>query len=100
MTATFPDTEKFGLVTQLRRAATSIPANLAEGHARDHTREYLRHVSIARGSLAEVETFLVLSIELNFATEKQLESLFELTNRIGQMISRLQRALRQKLNAP
>jgi four helix bundle protein len=55
-TGRFPSNEQFGLTSQLRRAAVSIPSNIAEGHARESTKEYLHHVSFALGSLAELET--------------------------------------------
>ena len=61
-TEQFPNHERYGITSQLRRAVTSIPANIAEGHARDSTKDYLRHRSIAIGSLAECETFFSLGI--------------------------------------
>src|SRR5262245_44142364 len=65
-TRNFPTDEKFGLTSQLRRAAASVPANIAEGHARATTKDYLRHVSIAIGSLAETATFIELAGRLSF----------------------------------
>lgn len=64
ITAKFPAAERFGLVQQLRRSAVSIPSNIAEGHARGTPREFSRFVSIALGSVAELETQLLLSFEL------------------------------------
>jgi four helix bundle protein len=58
----FPSQEKYGLTGQLQRAAVSIPANIAEGYGRMHRKEYLQHLSIAKGSLAEVETHLALAV--------------------------------------
>ena len=66
-----PSEEKFGLTSQLRRAAVSVPANIAEGYARAQRGEYLQHLSIARGSLAEVETLLTLAARLGFMGRDQ-----------------------------
>jgi len=66
VTGGFPKHELYGLFSQMQRAAISIPANLAEGHARDSLKEFLHHVAIALGSLAELETQLILSQRLRY----------------------------------
>src|SRR5262245_2748778 len=71
LTEKFPKAEMFGLTSQMRRAAISIPANLAEGYARKHRAEYIQFVRIAFGSGAELETFIVLTEELGFASRAE-----------------------------
>ena len=66
---TMPDTEKFGLVTQMRRAAVSVASNIAEGNARQSLRDYVHFLTMARGSLAELETQLIIADELNMLAE-------------------------------
>src|ERR1700691_3577747 len=67
VTARFPKSELFALTAQMRRAAVSIPSNIAEGRARDSTREFLRFLAISRGSLAELETQLELAIRVDYS---------------------------------
>jgi four helix bundle protein len=82
LTAEFPSEEKFGLISQMRRAAVSVPSNIAEGQARHTTGEFILFISHAEGSLAELDTQLTLATELNFLTTAQAEpcagSIFEL----------------------
>jgi four helix bundle protein len=96
LTAKFPVDERFGLTSQLRRAAVSVPANIAEGHARAFTKEYLRHLSIAVGSLAEVETYLELSVRLRIGAPTMVNELRGLADEERRMLRGLQRVLRSK----
>jgi four helix bundle protein len=100
VTKHFPDDERFGLTSQLRRAATSVPANIAEGHARSSTRDYLRHISIAIGSLAETATFVELAGRLNYGTLEELRKIYDMTNDERRMLRALQRSLRRRLPPP
>ena len=70
LTKQFPPNELYGLVSQIRKAAVSIPANIAEGHGREHLGDYLHHLSIANGSLMELETHLLLAGRLGYLDEK------------------------------
>ena len=98
VTDNFPSQEKFGLSSQLQRAAVSIPANIAEGHGRNHTREYLQFLSIAYGSLMELETHLQIAQRLNYIDIVLLQSLIKNTEEIGRMLNGLQRTLKNKLS--
>ena len=71
LSARFPDAERFGLTAQMRRAAVSIPSNIAEGAARRSTAEYLRFLSVARGSLSELDTQLQIAVSLEFVKPEQ-----------------------------
>ncbi|MEN1679322.1 MAG: four helix bundle protein [Planctomycetota bacterium] len=94
----FPAEERFGLSNQLRRCSVSISSNIAEGHARDTTRDYLRHLSIASGSLAELETQLTIAQELGFATPDELEQLRQQCEEESRMLTALRATLKKKLN--
>ena len=89
----FPKTETYGLTSQLQRAAVSIPANIAEGHGRSHTREYLHHISIAYGSLMEVETHLQIASRLSYLDNSSLQILLDKSAEIGRMLNGLMRKL-------
>lgn len=93
ITSTFPENEKYGLVSQLRRSAVSIPSNIAEGHSRDSKRELLRFVSIAKGSLAELETQLIIAKKLGFGDAAEIDQLTEILQEEGRMLSGLRRSL-------
>jgi four helix bundle protein len=100
ITAMLPREERFGLSDQMKRAAVSVPANIAEGASRGHTREFLRYLSIAKGSLAEVRTYLVLINQLEFLPRSELLEAAGMSDEIGKMINALQASLKKKLAKP
>ena len=91
--ALFPREELFGLTSQLRRSAVSVPSNLAEGHSRKSTAEFVRHVSIARGSLSELETQLLICERLGYLKGDQRDGLFRASSEIGRMLNGLHASL-------
>ena len=93
ITRTFPAEEKFGLAAQLRRAAVSIPSNVAEGHDRLGAAEFRRFVSIARGSVAEVGTQIALAVALGFIGADGVTSLSSQLERLSKMLFGLYRRL-------
>lgn len=97
LTRELPAEERFALGDQMRRAVVSVPANIAEGWARDHTKEYLRFISIARGSLAELDTFFTLCIELEYVQADRMTQLTEFSDRLGRMLNTLQSSLKTKM---
>ena len=92
-TALFPAEEKFGIVSQIHRAAVSIPVNIAEGAARKSKKEFLQFLYIAEGSLSELDTLIELSFELNFCSKQVAESLLLLLENISKRIFGLIRKL-------
>jgi four helix bundle protein len=93
VTRAFPAEEKFGLTAQVRRAAVAIASNVAEGHDRLGAAEYRRFVSIARGSVAEVETQLAVAARLGFVPDNEIVSLLSQLKRLSQMLFNLYRSL-------
>lgn len=93
LTSSFPKSELFGLTSQMRRAAVSIPANIAEGYARKHRKEYVQFIRIAYGSGAELETYFVLVKNLGFvenASTREAEKLLDETMRmLNKLVSSL-----------
>jgi four helix bundle protein len=98
LTRHFPKEEVYGLTSQMRRAAVSIPSNIAEGHARAFTKEYQRHLSIAVGSLAEVETLLQLTARFHYGERTAIDRILDLVAEERRMLRGLQRSLRAKSN--
>ena len=93
ITKRFPKNEDFGLTSQLQRSAVSIPANIAEGRERQHTKEFIQHISIAYGSLAELETHIQIAERLNYIDKSQAYSLMDKTAVIGRMLNSLRKSL-------
>ncbi len=92
-TGTFPQEEIYGLTAQMRRAAVSIPSNLAEGAARTGRKEFAQFLSIAKGSLSELETQLLISAELGYLDPKH--SIFQLVEEVSRLLSGLHRNVTQ-----
>jgi len=96
VTKAFPRQEMYGLVSQMQRAAVSIPANIAEGWGRGSTKEYIQFLMIARGSLMELETHLIVARNLGYIGEDSLEEMGREVESIGMMLNRLAKSLRGK----
>lgn len=96
ITKSFPPNEVYGLTSQLKRAAVSIPANIAEGHGRHGLGEYIHFLGIAQGSLREMETHLLIAKRLDFISSDKLNIALDLSTEISKMISGLTRSLRNK----
>ena len=94
VTRGFPRDELYGLTNQVRRAAVSIPSNIAEGHARESTAEYRHFLSIAQGSRAEVETQLLIAVRLQYATKDAVQTAVSLLTEIQKMLTVLQTRLK------
>ena len=93
MTQQFPRDEKFGLTSQMRRAAVSIPSNIAEGQARHSTGEFIQFISNAEGSVAELETQLEIATDLTYCTAAQKEGVMSLAEEVRKMLNSLRRKL-------
>jgi four helix bundle protein len=95
-TKTLPPDERFGLTAQLRRAALSVPLNVAEGASRLTTKAFVNHVGIALGSLAEVETCIEVAVRLDYLSSQQVTGLLDLAGVVGRLLNGLLRALRAR----
>ena len=93
-TARFPKEEKYGLTSQLRRAVVSVPANIAEGYERQYRKEYVQFLMIAKGSLGEVETYLLFGKDLGFITKEQFEVMEKKRKEVGKLLTGLIKSLR------
>ena len=92
-----PKSESYGLIGQIQRAAVSVPANIAEGHGREHLGDYVRHLSVANGSLMELETHFLIAVELRYVTHEQTAAAMSMTSEVGRMLTGLTRRLRGPL---
>ncbi len=97
LTASFPKHEIYALTSQTCRAAVSIAANVAEGHERRSTKEFLHFLSIVQGSRGELETLLYIASQWNYCTTAQTEPLLAKLNELGKMLRGLQKALKRRL---
>jgi four helix bundle protein len=97
LTKSFPKSELYGLTSQIQRSAVSVPSNIAEGHTREHTKEYLHHLSMAQASLAELETQLEISARLKYITSEQLAQVLERIRALGRQLYALRNSLLKSL---
>ena len=93
ITHNFPASEKFGLINQIRRAAVSIPSNIAEGQGRNSIKEFKQFLAISLGSLAELETQLIIAKEIEYLTQNGLDALLSPLDRIRKMIKGLSKGI-------
>ena len=98
ITRSFPNEEKFGLVAQKRRAAVSIPSNIAEGQARHTTKEFIQFIYHAEGSVAELETQLLLAVDLGYCAREEAGEAFRLISDLRNMLNALRRTLSRKVS--
>jgi len=95
ITAKFPEEEKFGLVSQMRRAAVSIPSNIAEGANYRSRKEFRKFIRIAKGSLSELETQLIISSKLGFILNESYNKIIEQSDQISRMLAGLMNSLKK-----
>lgn len=98
VSTSFPDSERYGLTSQLQHAAVSIPANFAEGRARGHLKEFIKHLGIACGSQAELETHIEIAFRLKYVDAHSQTRLNQRLAEIGRMLTALRTSLRRRLN--
>jgi four helix bundle protein len=97
ITSKFPVNEKFCLINQIRRASISIPSNIAEGHGRKLTKVFINHISIAAGSLMELETQLNIALRLNYINKEEWDVFLKKSYEIGSMLNALRNSLKRKI---
>jgi four helix bundle protein len=99
MTRSFPKEETFGLTAQIRRAAASIPANIAEGHGRENTQSFIQYLRIAQGSLKELETHWLLAERVGLVKMENISTIARQCESLGKMVRLLIRSLQQNVKA-
>ena len=97
MTKAFPEDEIFGLVSQMRRAAISVPSNIAEGYARGTDKEKLHFLRISSGSLSEIETQLMLSFNLGYISQKEFDESSEFITSVWKQLNALIRTVKKRM---
>ncbi len=96
LTSSYPKEEKYGLRAQIRRAGVSVPSNIAEGQGRSSTGEFRHHLSIAHGSVREIETQVLISARLGYLQEESATRIMRMTAEVGRLIKGLSNSLREK----
>ncbi len=97
LTKSFPQEEKFGIVSQLNRASVSIPSNIAEGWGRESSKNYLQFLRISRGSLMETETLLEISKNLNYINEREFKVISDNIEEVSKILQGLIKSIQQKI---
>jgi len=97
ITKTFPSEEKFGIVSQLNRAAVSIPSNIAEGWGRESSKNYLQFLRIARGSIMELETLIIISKNLGYIEKEKQELIANRAEEVSKILQGLIKGIQQKI---
>lgn len=99
LTQSFPSDERFGLTSQIRRSAVSVASNIAEGHARNSTKEYIQFLAITKGSLAELETQMLIAQRRGYAALEKVEVALHLSDEINRMANAIVKTLKEKMAA-
>jgi four helix bundle protein len=98
LTAKFPKNEMYGISGQMQRSSVSIPANIAEGHAKGFSKDFLRHLSIAQGSLAELETLLVIAQKMQLGDIGIINSIIDKCTREAKMLRNLRKSIKRRIS--
>jgi four helix bundle protein len=97
LTKSFASEEKYGIVSQMNRAAVSVPCNIAEGSGRESSKSYLQFLKVSKGSLMEVETLMVIAKKLNFITEKEYKIISDNVEELAKILQGLIKSIKQKI---